>query len=253
MVVNYSEEGWDIITQRAHGILAAQIGMNWKAAHRPERWLETLLAIAEHDDAEVELDGENLLTQNGGPLNFTMKSFELAHCQKLAMLTITKSRYIALLISMHMVFLYAKDERHTPEAQAFLTEQRNLQSQWRKELMLGKEESEKIYSLLEWCDACSLLLCQREMQPEQRSVEVSYGPDNIKYHLYQMDSEKITIDPWPFDTNSFRVNFESRLIKQLQFSSSAEFRHAFLNAPVRETVWNMVKQKLPAKVKTAKV
>lgn len=249
MIVNYKEGGWEIITQRAHGLLAAQFGFRWKLEDRPERWIETLLAIAEHDDAEVELEGENLLTNQGGPLNFTMKNFELEHCERLSRFSITKSRYIALLTSMHMEFLYKKEEKTNEQVRKFLQGQRKLQVGWRSELQLEKETAEKIYSFLEWCDAFSLLICQNEIQPEHRSIEISRGPYGNKYQLYQVDTNKLTIDPWPFEPFSFKVSFESRLISQLQFKDSAEFREAFHKAKVDETVWELVKSKIPVKTK----
>lgn len=247
MIVNYKEEGWEIITQRAHGILAAQLGFNWKLADRPARWVETLLAIAEHDDAEVELEGENLLTKQGGPLNFAMRSFEPEHCERLSKFSITKSRYIALLTSMHMEFLYAKEEETNEGVKKFLQQQRRLQEEWRITLQLEKEAAKKIYSFLEWCDAFSLLICQNQIQPEHRSIEISRGPSGNKYQLYRVDTDKLTIDPWPFEPSSFSVYFESRLISQLQFKDPAEFRDAFHKAKVDETVWEIVKTKIPVK------
>lgn len=249
MLVNYKEAGWEIITQRAHGLLAAQFGFYWKSEERPQRWIETLLAIAEHDDAEVELEGNNLVTSQGGPVNFSMKNFELEHCERLAQFSITKSRYIALLTSMHMEFLHKKEEKTNEQAQKFLQQQRKLQERWRAELQIEKETSEKIYSLLEWCDAFSLLICQQQIQPEQRSIEISRGPEGNKYQLYQTDAGKLTIDPWPFEASSFKVNFESRLISQLQFKDSAEFREAFDKAKVDETVWELAQSKIPVKTK----
>lgn len=251
MIVNYKEGGWEIITQRAHGLLAAQIAMQWKLDDRPERWTETLLAIAEHDDAEVELEGENLLTRQGGPLNFSMRNFELEHCERLSIFSVTKSRYIALLTSMHMEFLYEKEEKTNEQARKFLQEQRKLQEKWRSELKLEKEAAQKIYSFLEWCDAFSLLICQHQMQPEQRSIEISRGPHGNKYQLYQLNADKLTMDPWPFEPSSFRIYFESRLISELQFKDSSQFREAFNKAKVEETVWELVKSKIP--VKTSKV
>lgn len=241
MIVTYGENGWQIVTQRAHGVLAAQLAMHWKVKERPARWVETLLAIAEHDDAEVELDGENLLTAQGGPLNFNMKVFDLAHCKKLAALAITKSRYIALLTSMHMNFLYKEEKA----AASFLAEQKKLRETWRKELGLGKEECESIYSLLEWCDAFSLLLCQDHLQPEHRCIEISKGPDKNKYDLVKVDEERLTISPWPFEVASLKVHFETRVIGQLQFKSSADLRKAFHKAPVNEISWELVETKLP--------
>jgi hypothetical protein len=62
MIANYTAAGWEIITQRVHGLLAAQIAAQWAHGLRTARWAEMLLAIAEHDDAQVELEVDNLLT-----------------------------------------------------------------------------------------------------------------------------------------------------------------------------------------------
>ncbi|MDB4999689.1 MAG: hypothetical protein JWR76_766, partial [Mucilaginibacter sp.] len=61
MIVNYTEQGWEIITQRAHGLLAAQVAMQWRKKDRPNRWVETVIAIADHDDAQTELQANDLL------------------------------------------------------------------------------------------------------------------------------------------------------------------------------------------------
>jgi hypothetical protein len=34
MIVNYTEAGWEIVTQRAYGLLAAQIAQQWKHGSR---------------------------------------------------------------------------------------------------------------------------------------------------------------------------------------------------------------------------
>lgn len=249
MIVNYSASGWQVITQRAHGLLAAQLAFQWKADKRPTRWIETLLAIAEHDDAEVELDGENLLTPQGGPLNYDMKKFDLDHCIRLSRFSVTKSRYVALLTSMHMQFLYQSENKTSAQAGAFLAAQQKLQSEWRRELNISKEEADRTYSLLEWCDAFSLLLCRQDIQPEQRAIEVSKGPDGKEYQLHHLSANQLTLHPWPFETTAFTVHFESRMISQLQFDSSAAFRKAFNEAAVQETVWELVKSKVPRKIK----
>ena len=44
MIVNYTDRGWEIISQRAHGLLAAQAAMAWRVKDRPERWTETVLS-----------------------------------------------------------------------------------------------------------------------------------------------------------------------------------------------------------------
>ena len=247
MIVNYTKEGWQVVTQRMHGILAAQLGYNWKVSERPERWVETILAIAEHDDAEVELGGQNLLTPNGGPLNFDMGVFELGHIEKLSLLTRSKNRYIALLTSLHMEFLYRDMAAKNAQAKAFLKEQSALRKKWMPELNLTEKEALRIYDLMEWCDACSLLLCQNLLQPENRKLEISTGPDKKRYFIIQTGDETITINPWPFETNEFKINFEWRMIEKLQFESSDEFRTEFLKADVKETCWEVVNETIPKK------
>lgn len=248
MIVNYTENGWELITQRAHGILAAQVALHWKEKERPKRWMETLLAIAEHDDAMIELEQEQLITETGGPINFTMKHFELEHCLRLSRFTQSKSRYIALLTSMHMDFIYRKDMKQDPAARKFLTEQRTLQARWRKELGIPKKEAEAIYAFMEWCDAFSLLLCQHAVQPESRTMEISSGPDKKKYELCQSGEGKLTLTPWPFELDAFEVYFESRILSELQYASSEALRTAFAKAPVKETRWQLVRAK-PARKK----
>jgi hypothetical protein len=242
MIVTYTEQGWQVITQRAHGIVSAQIAFQWKAKDRPERWLETLLAIAEHDDAENELDGELLITDAGGPLNFAMKKFELEHCNKLSSLVITKSRFIALLTSMHTEFLYGREETISADAKKFLREQKALQEKWRGELNVSKEEALRVYNLLEFCDAISLLICKGDLQPEGRSVEISTGPDDKSYYLIKQEDETLTVVPWPFEVSRFTIRFDSRQITTIRFKSSAEFRKAFIDAPVTEKTFTFVKK-----------
>jgi hypothetical protein len=175
-----------------------------------------------------------------------MKHFDLQHCEKLSILTITKSRYIALLVSMHMDFLHRGEEKENAEARKFLEEQRNLQAAWRSSLGIDKKEAERIYYLLEWCDAFSLLLCQHLLQPEKRGIEISTGPDGQSYQLFEVSDGVLTVDPWPYEVNSFTVSFESREINQLKFENSNDFRNAFNKAEVKENIWEIKKK--PGKI-----
>ncbi|AMR31961.1 hypothetical protein A0256_11270 [Mucilaginibacter sp. PAMC 26640] len=238
MIVNYTEQGWEIVTQRAHGVLAAQIAMHWRIKDRPERWTETLIAIADHDDAQTELQSDDdLLTPQGGPVNFRMKKFEPEHCQRLHNFSISKSRYIALLTSMHMQFLHTAEMETNPLVKSFLEEQLKLQGKWRRELKISVKDASRAYSLLEWCDAFSLLLAQHEVQPENRLVEVSQGPDQLQYQLMQKENGSLTIKPWPFEEDNFRLNLETRVLGTLQFKSGAQFKKELEDAKVVEKVW----------------
>ena len=237
MIVHYTEKGWEVFTQRSHGVLAAELATHWKVSERPGRWLETLLAIAEHDDAEIELDSEHLLTPLGGPVNFAMKTFDPEHCKSLYHFALMKSRYIALLTSMHMVFLYKQEAETNAVARRFLREQQQLQQHWLHDLKISRTEAKKIYALLEWCDACSLILCQRRLPPEERPLEISCGPGGKPCSIVETKKGSLHVHPWPFESQQFTVRVESRLIDQLVFKTPDEFRKAFVEAPVTENTW----------------
>ena len=239
MIVNYTEQGWEIITQRAHGVLAAQIAMQWRKKDRPGRWTETLIAIADHDDAQTELEADDLLTPQGGPVNFSMKKFEPEHCRRLHNFSISKSRYIALLTSIHMVFLHKGEAETNPLVKPFLAGQKQLQKQWMKELGITQKEIDYAYGLLEWCDAFSLLLARHEVQPENRTIEVSQGPDDKQYELMRNNNGSLNIKPWPFEDNSFTLTLESRTLAALQFKSCEQFKKELAEADVTEKVWKM--------------
>ncbi|OJW14931.1 DUF3891 family protein [Mucilaginibacter sp. 44-25] len=239
MIVNYTEKGWEIITQRAHGLLAAQVAMHWRIKGQPERWAETLIAIADHDDAQTELEAEDLLTEQGGPVNFAMKKFEAEHCRRLHHFSLSKSRFIALLTSIHMEFLHSAEANDNPQVKAFIKEQKHLQKQWCKELKLTEAEVQKAYGIMEWCDAFSLLLAQHEVQPEKRVIEVSQGPDDTQYKLMRKESGKLTVTPWPFEDDQFSLTLESRLIPQLKFNNCDQFKQAFEKAIVTDKLWQM--------------
>lgn len=156
-----------------------------------------------------------------------------------------------MLISMHMEFLYGTDEAKSSEAKQFLDDQRSQQRIWRKDLGITKEEALRIYKLVEWCDALSLLICKGEMQPEDRSLEISTGPDDKTYYLNQADDNTLTVSPWPFEVDNFTIRYDQRSVKSISFASSSEFRKAFLEAPITEKIWTVAKaSKKPSSAKT---
>jgi len=237
MIVNYKSNGWEIITQRTHGLLAMQLALNWKVSERGKRWPELLIAIADHDDAQIELQREDLLTGQGGPVDFKMRSFSLEHGQRTIEFARSKSRYIALICSMHLDFLAGEAGMQTKAVQKFIAVQKAMRTTWRKQLDLSEKEVKSDYRLLEWCDAFSLLICQRDNQPEERWVEISHGPDGRSYKMAQPSAGVLTVQPWPFDKDQFEVWFERREVQQLKFHSCEQFKKALLKCPIKEKSW----------------
>lgn len=219
MIIRYTENGWEVITQRNHGLLAAEICARWKISDQPSRWVETLIACAEHDDAFNELDSASLLTDTGGPLNFDMCVFDEKASQALIDMAITKSYFVALLIARHIAFTHGSE----PTAKKFIKGLKKQERTWLKVANTTTAEIERAYQLLELCDAFSLLICQNILQPEERSMEISNGPGGTKYYVVVKD-DNLKVTPWPFELDTFSVSYEVRHIPQLVFKNDAEFK-----------------------------
>ncbi|SEA63082.1 DUF3891 family protein [Pedobacter hartonius] len=232
MIVNYTESGWQIITQRSHSLLAAQICGHWKKDNQPSRWVDTLIATAEHDDVYNEFVNDNLLNDKGGPVNFKNTDFELPYAERLIAMAETKSAYIALLVSRHIQFLY----NNNPKAEQYIRNLKIKEKSWLKFAGTTNGEINRSYKLLEFCDAFSLLICQGLVPPEQRKIEISSGPDGSVYEMHSQ-GKRLIVAPWPFETSRFFATYESRTLSALTFQDTADFRQAVEEA---ETVTHLI-------------
>lgn len=240
MIVNYTKTDWAIIAQRCHGLLAAEICARWSLSNQPKRWVETLIACAGHDDIYIEFEPGALLSDKGGPLNFNMGdgSFTEKPSQRLIDMAITRSSFIALLTARHIAFTHSAD----PLAKKFLAKLKKQEKNWMKAANTTEDEVHQAYELLEFCDAFSLLICQNMLQPEQRSLEISCGPDGTKYYVIT-EGENLQVNPWPFELEEFDVSYETRNLPQLVFESETEFKKV-LYKTVPERITLKLKKKL---------
>lgn len=229
MIVNYCEQGWTVITQRSHGLMAAQICAQWRKDKQPVRWVETLIATAEHDDQNDELSDNDLIAESGGPKNFKMKSFDRSYCESLLEKSLAKGRYIAILISMHLRFLYKQDKA----AKRYCALLARREKSWIRDADTTTTQVNASYELLEFCDAFSLIICQQQLQPESRKMEISCGPDGLAYQLSSPGSGALEVTPWPFEQNTFQISYEIRTIKQISFKSSKAFKKKLRAAGVQ--------------------
>ncbi|MDB5262546.1 MAG: hypothetical protein JWQ14_1827 [Adhaeribacter sp.] len=241
MIVNAVPEGWEIIYQQAHALLAAQVAFAWRISDRPARWVDTLAAIAQHDDGQKFWAGKNGLTPAGAPANFTMLPFSLAQATQVMTEARYQGRWRCLLTSMHLSFLYEELRGQNFKTDAFLDEQLENQKQWRKELKINKEKARQAYDLMQWCDRLSLILCRSQLPEAERTLEVSKGPDGVQYHVIQQKDGLIKVNPWPFEPKNFTVSVEASYLTQLQFTDENELTTALEKAPIREKYWEIAK------------
>jgi hypothetical protein len=241
MIANLTATGWEIIYHRAHALLAAQLGGQWKRSKSPVRLYETIAAISHHDDLEKEWE-EHILNEAGAPLDFTLSTeTSVPKMRGLTENSLYRGRWVAMLISMHMSYLNEGKRGESKELDDFLDEQLANQKKWREEMKISKEEAESAYAFFQWCDRLSLILCSGELPAGERALEISVGPDGKRYDILQHSNELVTVTPWPFEDEKFTVNVEACHLDQVKFDSNQEIKEALHNAPKKQLEWTFVK------------
>lgn len=241
MIVNPTTTGWEVIYQRAHALLAGQLASHWRVDQRPARWFETLAAITQHDDGGREWEGSNHLTEAGAPLDFRLGTFSLIQPRQVATDARYQGRWVALLISMHMSFLYETHRGEGVEVDNWLDEQLAWQKRWRSELGVSKKEAEAAYALVQFCDRLSLILCGRGLPVDERSLEVAKGVDGERHDIMQHEDGTLVITPWPFEDKRFTVQVEATYLDRLQFDSDDALCDALQNGRIDTLSWTFAR------------
>lgn len=241
MIVNLVEDGWEIIYHRAHALLAAQIAGHWRRSNAPTRLYETLAAISHHDDLEREWEG-NELTPAGAPLDFTLNNDSaIAPLQKHIETARYRGRWVTLLISKHICFLNQSKWGESEEWDHFLNEQIQKQEQWRQELGIEKEEAERAYQFMRWCDRLSLILAQKQIPAAGRALEITSGIDDQRYDIRQLSNGCLTVEPWPFEEDQFTVGVEASYLSELKYADNNALVQALQSAPIKDLTWTFTK------------
>lgn len=242
MIVNLTQNGWEVIYHRAHALLAAQIAGHWRRADAPERLYETIAAISHHDDLEKEWEG-NELTEAGAPLDFTLgRSSEIEPLRQHLESARYRSRWVTLLTSKHISFLNQDNWGKSKDWDEFLNEQVKYQEQWRKALGITKDQAERAYQFMLWCDTLSLILARKRIPDAGRALEITSGIDGQRYDVRQLPDERLTVEPWCFEDDEFTINVEASCLSQVKFENNQELVEALKAAPTKILEWTFVKQ-----------
>jgi len=228
MIVTSHQKGWKIINQRSHGLLAAMLAYQYNIDLPNDIMVPALIAIAEHDDGVEETTQNKNLTIAGAPRHFKVsdesKKTDLTQLLNVMEISTSKSQLNALLTSLHIKFLYGDSSDDNDEKLAvFLKEQEKNRKHILKHLAIDKKFTDRLYRFLEWCDAFSLLICMDKIQPQGRKMEISKSPDGDMNQTFYKAGKEITVKPWVFKNDTFKVFYEYKIIEQLKFNSIEEF------------------------------
>lgn len=225
MIVNPTSQGWEIIFQRAHALLAAKLAYYLANKLRtPEAiWLEMLTSIAEHDDGQTGWKRKNHLTEANAPKDITQQKYNLEQARRVVSESAHKSRWIALMSSLHAYHLHHPFQGDNQEVDQFLEEQKTYQKMLRKSLKISEEESEVAYTVMRWCDECSLILCKSQIPPQDKKLEVGMLPYGTSRFIHQQ-GDKVSVSPWPFEKKQFEISVEYYSVDQLAFDNDQSLR-----------------------------
>ncbi|MFL1896395.1 DUF3891 family protein [Aquimarina sp. 2-A2] len=243
MIVNKINTGWEVIYQYTHGLLAGKIAQQLAHKYRPPHWVETLTAIIEHDDNQLDFEEKVYLDEVGAPLDFA--SDQPSHNElyeravRVLDLASFKSGWIMLLVSMHVNFLYQSKASESDKLIKLLDQQKKLRDVLRKRYHITKEDATTYYNFLLFCDRCSLILCQNEVPALSRSIEINKTIDNKQYFIKRIDDTFYTVTPWCFEQNEFVLSAEARIVNQLQFKSNDSLHKALTTAQVHLKQWSL--------------
>ena len=241
MIVNLTEDGWEVIYHRAHALLAAQIAGYWNTPDDTAHLVDTIAAIAHHDDLEREWQS-NHLTKAGAPLDFTLgSSLSVPQLYQHIEEALYRGRWVALLVSMHMSFLNEGKRGKEAELDHLLDKQQELQASWRRSLKVNKADAEKAYAMMQCCDRLSLILCQRQLPEGERILEISKGPTGERHDILKRADNTLMVKPWPFKDAAFTVRVDASLLKQMEFENNEKLVDALKEAKITELTWDFVK------------
>lgn len=228
MIVRKSSEGLHIIYQAAHGLLAGKIAEQLKHKFRPADWLETIIAVIEHDDQQLNFEEKEYLSALGVPLDFTEDNATvkqvLLRCERVIRHARSKSLWSAMLVSNHLEFLYGDLRDKHATAKKFLDSQDEFRKDCRKHFGLTKSKAASFYEILRFCDRCSLILAKDEVPTVGRKLEINKSLGNKTYFIFCNENATINVSPWCFEEENFIISIEETVIERTQFKDQSEFR-----------------------------
>ena len=246
MIVNYVDKGWEIFSHSSHGLLAGKIANEVLEKYRNDDWVSTLAAIIEHDDRQLDFEEKNYLTKLGVPQDFLLEKRKVSEIikrsKRLLSQSKNKSSLVSLLIIHHLQFLHRDLAKRKKSLYNFLNKLEDQKEYFLKSNNLSSAELKSLYQIMIFSDRCSLILCQNEIPQKNRSLEINKSIDVQIYFIKELKNEALTIQPWIFKKDSFKVSAEYRLIEKTSFRDNEDFENSLNRSELKKRTWNFQRE-----------
>lgn len=229
MIVNKTKLGFGIINHESHGLLAGKIAWQISSKYRPQLFFETLIAVTEHDDRQLNFNEKQYLSENGIPLDFNEASTNvnaiLKRMKRVVREAKNKSGWVRLLVSYHLEFLYTNLINESKKVKTFFTDEEQARIPILALYNSTDKKAREAYQVLKFSDRLSLILCQDETPSAGRSLEINTSIDDKTFYISRSDNDELIIKPWIFESKSFQLCIEEKLLETTHFKSSKEFEN----------------------------
>ncbi len=247
MIVNKSVVGIHIILHEAHGLLAGKIANEIAVEYRPIHWFETIIAICEHDDRQLNFDEKEYLSDIGVPLDFTEERASIKDVMKRMKRILksagNKSLWVKLLISYHLEFIYSHLVDESKQITEFFQDEEQARNLILKQFKISDKKARTFYEFLRFCDRLSLILCKDETPECNRLLEINTSINGETYFIKKTEKDELIITPWIFSSTAFELSIEERILKETQFPSSEKFETALMDTKPQFKKWTILKSK----------
>ncbi len=214
MIVREVDDGFVLIGQHDHGLVAGEIARHWAREPRPSS--PTLYAVAQHDLGWRELDEDVLWNaENGRPHDFLDYPAEPKVRAFAAALDFLEERdpYAACLCSMHYATLMQNSEKEA-EVRFREAETRRQKRLMRSMADMSTKNLEQDLRFLKLCDGLSLFMCINE--PGREASNPAPYPNGLAFHgerfvPWWVDERTLRVSPDPF-VGPFEVELPYRVV-----------------------------------------
>lgn len=245
MLINFIDEGLEVISHPAHGLLSGKIADQIHSSFRIGNWLETLTAIIEHDDEQLSPKQKNCISKIGMPLDFLNNSLSpeksLQHAKAVFDKVLLKSSWSAMLLSHHLEFLYADTAKESIDFRNYLNSFKQFRASTCTLHNVEPKDVEQLYQIMVFSDRLSLILCQNEIPELGRELEINRSVDGSRFFIKELDDGCLTVRPWVFESDHFKISVDTRLVKEIKFKDENNFTKALSIAPIIIKKWKFSK------------
>jgi hypothetical protein len=217
MIVRERPDSFLLFGQHEHGLMAGEFARRWGggAGRGPEPFGSTVYAVANHDAAWREHDGEVLWNEEKDrPYSFMDYPLrQKLPAQKRGIDQVeAHDPYAGCLCSMHYARFLLGAERREEVAfrEGELERQRGLEEGMSEE---ERENLERNFQFLRVCDGLSLFLCLNEPGggEDPPPYPGGFAFDGTRFRLVWEDDRTLSLDPNPF-SEAFGVQVPYRIV-----------------------------------------